>query len=100
VNVYRLVTEGSVEEKILALQEKKIAVSDAIVNTDNSSMCSMGTDRLLDIFAFRTTTGVSGTRDDASVESSFDLDALFDRYSEDYESLSVDKFIKSLSKFE
>lgn len=98
MNVYRLVTEDSIEEKILDLQEKKVAVSDAIVNTDNSSMCSMGTDRLLDIFAFRTSGSQesSGARDDTGIRSSFDLDALFERYSEDYESLSVDRFLKSL----
>jgi TATA-binding protein-associated factor len=50
VKVYRLVTTESIEEKIMALQQVKIAMSNAIVNTDNSTLFSMGTDRLLDLF--------------------------------------------------
>jgi|AntRauTorckE5430_2_1112549.scaffolds.fasta_scaffold01206_2 TATA-binding protein-associated factor len=50
VKVYRLITQESVEEKIMAVQKVKIAMSNAIVNTDNSTLFSMGTDRLLDLF--------------------------------------------------
>lgn len=35
VNVYRLVTKGTVEEKILALQQKKRALFDAVVGENN-----------------------------------------------------------------
>ena len=34
----------------MELQKTKLAMSNAIVNTDNSTMFSMGTDRLLDLF--------------------------------------------------
>lgn len=34
----------------MALQRTKLAMSNAIINTDNSTMFSMGTDRLLDLF--------------------------------------------------
>ncbi len=34
----------------MSLQTAKLAISDAIVNTDNSTMFSMGTDKLLDLF--------------------------------------------------
>ena len=37
VHVYKLVTADSIEEKIMTLHEKKIAMSKAIVNTKNSS---------------------------------------------------------------
>lgn len=50
MKVYRLITSDSVEEKIMALQKAKLIISDAIVNTDNSTMFSMGTDKLLDLF--------------------------------------------------
>ncbi len=50
VKVYRLVTSNSIEEKIMAIQRIKIAMSGALVNTENSAMFSMGTDRLLDLF--------------------------------------------------
>jgi hypothetical protein len=39
----------------MKLQDQKMAMSEAIVNTDNSSMFSMGTDRLLDLFTFQST---------------------------------------------
>jgi Superfamily II DNA/RNA helicases, SNF2 family len=51
VKVYRLITEDSIEEKIMAIQKAKIAMSEAIVNTENSTLYSMGTDRLLDLFS-------------------------------------------------
>ena len=93
VNVYRLVVEDSIEEKIMELQEKKIAMSDSIVNTDNSTMYSMGTDKLLDIFTFRS--GQETSNDSEGKNSNLDLDALVERYSDDYASLQVDEFVQS-----
>jgi len=93
VNVYRLVVKDSIEEKIMKIQEKKIATSDAIVNTDNSTMYSMGTDKLLDIFTFRSSQ--ENCRDSHDENSGFDLDALVERYGDDYASLQVDDFVQS-----
>jgi len=92
VNVYKLVTTDSVEEKIMKLHETKLAMSNAIVNTDNSSMFSMGTDRLLDIFSFRSgkTTGNTLSND---IEHT--LDALVERYEDEYESFSLGDFTLS-----
>ena len=45
VSVYRLVTRGTVEEKILKMQGVKVRVGDEIVSQENSSMWSLGTDR-------------------------------------------------------
>ncbi|GKY99618.1 hypothetical protein MPSEU_000916000 [Mayamaea pseudoterrestris] len=89
LNVYNLVTSDSVEEKIMLLQKKKVAVSEAIVNTENSSLYSMGTDRLLDIFTAR-------TNDAASDGAPIDLDALAENLCEEYESLSVEKFLENV----
>lgn len=85
VHVYRIVTCESIEEQILRLQEKKIAVSNAVVNTENSSMFSMGTDRLLDIVVGR-------DEQDNAAKIEFDLEGLLERCSEDYKSLSVKSF--------
>jgi TATA-binding protein-associated factor len=82
VNIYNLVTQDSIEETIMELQRKKIAVSNAIVNSENSSLYSMGTDRLLDIF---------GNDDDT-----FDVDALVEEYREDYKSFGVQEFLKNI----
>lgn len=87
VNIYRLVAEETIDEKIMDMQKKKVAMSRAVVNTDNSTLYSMGTDRLLDIFT---------PKDSTNEESDFqDLDAIMARYARDYESLSIDEFIRS-----
>lgn len=81
------------------LQEKKIAISNAIVNTDNSTLFSMGTDRLLDIFTCRSS---SHTQTDEKKKEQgsgvCDLDALVERYGDDYGSLSVNDFVKALQQ--
>jgi TATA-binding protein-associated factor len=92
VNVYRLITHGSIEEKILQLQKKKIEISNAIVNTDNSTMHSMGTDRLLDILTFRG----PQTNESLLPEFGFDLEGLVEKCAEDYVNLSVNKFKENL----
>ncbi len=91
VDVYRVIMQDSIEEKILKLQEKKIAVSEAVVNTENSTMFQMGTERLLDIFTLNTT-----THNGCVEQSEFDLDALMENYAEDYVTLSVQNFARSL----
>ena len=94
VNVYRLVTKDSIEEKIMSLQEKKVALSNAIVNTDNSSLFSMGTDRLLDLFTCRS--------DNQEIEGknisdgASNLDALVESYKSEYTALSVNDFLQAL----
>ena len=49
VNVYRLITKGTIEEKIMTTQKAKVRMGDSIVTSDNSSMFAMGTDRILDL---------------------------------------------------
>lgn len=50
VNVYRLVTRGTLEEKIMGLQKFKLNIANTVITQDNSSLQSMGTDQLLDLF--------------------------------------------------
>uniref|UniRef100_W4VRR5 Putative chromatin remodeling complex wstf-iswi small subunit n=1 Tax=Corethrella appendiculata TaxID=1370023 RepID=W4VRR5_9DIPT len=50
VNVYRLITRKSLEEKIMGLQKFKLLTANTIVSDENSSMETMGTDQLLDLF--------------------------------------------------
>lgn len=89
VNIYRLVAFDSIDEKIMDMQRKKIAMSKAVVNTENSTLYSMGTDRLLDIFT------PSSSAEDATPQ---DLDAILSRFAQDYEGLSVDEFIRNFQK--
>ncbi|KUL90479.1 hypothetical protein ZTR_00231 [Talaromyces verruculosus] len=50
VNVYRLITRGTLEEKILSLQRFKIDVASTVVNQQNAGLNTMDTDQLLDLF--------------------------------------------------
>ncbi|XP_038069588.1 TATA-binding protein-associated factor 172-like isoform X2 [Patiria miniata] len=51
VNVYRLITRGTLEEKIMGLQKFKMNIANTVITQDNSSLQSMGTDQLLDLFS-------------------------------------------------
>ena len=51
VNVYRLITRNTVEEKILGLQKFKLKTANSVITRDNSSLSSMATDQLLDLFS-------------------------------------------------
>ncbi|ODV92971.1 hypothetical protein CANCADRAFT_30966 [Tortispora caseinolytica NRRL Y-17796] len=50
VNVYRLITRNTIEEKIMGLQKFKLNIASSVINQQNSGLESMGTDQLLDLF--------------------------------------------------
>lgn len=50
VNVYRLITKDTLEEKIMGLQKFKMNIASTIVNQQNSGLGSMDTTQLLDLF--------------------------------------------------
>lgn len=50
MNVYRLITRGTLEEKIMGLQKFKMSIANTVISQDNASMQSMGTDQLLNLF--------------------------------------------------
>jgi TATA-binding protein-associated factor len=93
VNIYRLITSNTIEEKMMRIQQRKKAVSDAVVNSENSTMYSMGTEKLLDIFTFRGTTSTSDKNGDEDNLLSY-LDEGTNEYAS---SLSVDAFLGALS---
>ncbi|EZA58663.1 TATA-binding protein-associated factor 172 isoform X2 [Ooceraea biroi] len=51
VNVYRLITRSTVEEKIMGLQKFKLLTANTIISTENTSLDTMATDQLLDLFS-------------------------------------------------
>lgn len=53
VNVYRLITRGTLEEKIMGLQKFKMTIANTVISHDNSTLQSMGTDQLLELFILR-----------------------------------------------
>lgn len=48
VNVYRLITRNTVEEKIMGLQKFKLLTANTVISTDNSSLETMGTDQVIE----------------------------------------------------
>ena len=67
VNIYRLVSSGTIEEQILRLQQMKLKVAKAVVNSENSTMYSMGTDRLLDIFTTSSEMGATQLKEEDDI---------------------------------
>lgn len=49
--MYRLLTRGTLEERIMGLQRFKLDIANAVVNTDNASLADMDTGQILDLFA-------------------------------------------------
>ncbi|KAM3606110.1 uncharacterized protein V6R79_010725 [Siganus canaliculatus] len=64
VNVYRLITRGTLEEKIMGLQKFKMSIANTVISQDNASLQSMGTDQLLNLFTLD-----KGEKADKSEES-------------------------------
>lgn len=109
VNVYRLITKDTLEEKIMGLQKFKMDIANTIVNQQNSGLASMDTHQLLDLFdsnededAVKTTTAQHGVEDEisgvvggAGSGAVRELPALWDEreYEEEY---NMEEFIKSL----
>lgn len=48
--MYRLITRGTLEEKIMGLQKFKMNVANTVISQENTSLQSMGTEQLLDLF--------------------------------------------------
>ncbi|KAI8812840.1 SNF2 family N-terminal domain-containing protein [Cladochytrium replicatum] len=51
VNVYRLITRGTLEEKIMGLQKFKLNIASSVINEDNAGLKSMDTGMILDLFS-------------------------------------------------
>ncbi|KAH8359116.1 hypothetical protein KR093_004461, partial [Drosophila rubida] len=50
VNVYRLITRNSLEEKIMSLQKFKILTANTVVTAENASLQTMATPQIFDLF--------------------------------------------------
>jgi len=60
VNVYRLITRGTLEEKILNLQRFKIDVASTVVNQQKAGLGTLDTSEILDLFSLGETTDAPG----------------------------------------
>lgn len=105
VNVYRLITQKSLEEKIMGLQKFKLLTANTVVSDENASMETMGTDQLLDLFSLseqekqkRSAAGGSASGQSGTVKTVIEnLPDLWEdqQYEEEYDLTS---FIKGLKK--
>ncbi|KAF7985005.1 hypothetical protein HWV62_9992 [Athelia sp. TMB] len=104
VNVYRLITKGTLEEKIMGLQRFKLNVANSVVTQQNSGLASMDTDLVLDLFK-RTSEEEDAATKKKAKESSGPLSqknvlqGLEDLPAEEeYEGLDLSSFMGSLRK--
>lgn len=102
VNVYRLITTGTLEEKIMGLQKFKLSIANTVISHENSSLQTMGTDQLIELFTFRS--AGEGNKSNESASSSAKgvksiLESLPDLWDENaYESeYDLSNFISSLT---
>jgi TATA-binding protein-associated factor len=82
VNVYRLITQHTIEERMMSLQSGKLATARAVVGADNTSLWSMDTDTVLSLFgaAVDTTAGSSSASAKQSASRSSDELWALDEY--------------------
>ncbi|KAE8349454.1 hypothetical protein BDV28DRAFT_60894 [Aspergillus coremiiformis] len=73
VNVYRLITRGTLEEKILNLQRFKIDVASTVVNQQNAGLNTMDTDQLLDLFNLGETADTAEKPSDSAAGNEVDM---------------------------
>lgn len=59
VNVYRLITRCTLEEKIMGLQKFKVQTANTVISGENSRLETMGTEQLLDLFSHKATNNSS-----------------------------------------
>ncbi|KAJ1853471.1 TATA-binding protein-associated factor mot1 [Coemansia sp. RSA 1822] len=98
VNVYRLITRNTLEEKIMGLQAFKLHMANTIVNQQNAGLSSMNTDQLLDLFNVAPPADKAKTKSDnvkSQAKAVEGLEELWDasQYEDEY---NLDQFIQSL----
>ena len=50
VTVYRLITKGTIEEKILKLQEEKHDLAESVLSGDSKSLSELTSEELMELF--------------------------------------------------
>ncbi|PVV03975.1 hypothetical protein BB560_001531 [Smittium megazygosporum] len=104
VNVYRLITKDTLEEKVMGLQAFKLNIAQSIVNQQNSGIQTMNTDEILDLFSPPATKASNSLKQsrkestDTKVNASKAIDGLEELWDpRQYESeYNMDAFITSL----
>eukprot|EP00953_Heterococcus_sp_UTEX-ZZ885_P017903 10014-Heterococcus_DN1.PRE.2 len=69
VNVYRLITQHTIEERMMSLQSGKLATARAVVGADNTSLWSMDTDTVLSLFSAAVDATTAGSSNSSAKQS-------------------------------
>ncbi|WWC63144.1 uncharacterized protein I303_105744 [Kwoniella dejecticola CBS 10117] len=100
VNVYRLITRGTLEEKIMGLQRFKLNIASSVVTQQNAGLGSMNTGEVLDLFKVsaegepakpKTSSSTGPTSMSKMLEGLDDLPP-----EEEYAELSLDNFLSKV----
>ncbi|VDO55676.1 unnamed protein product [Schistosoma margrebowiei] len=94
VNVYRLITEDSIEEQIMNLQAFKLHLANTVLTSDNKNLNDMDTEHLFDRLTTTTTNDNQVTKDN---HTNFQFN-LLDDFEAYYETeYNLDTFVARLN---
>jgi len=98
VNVYRMITRATIEEKIMSLQKFKLHTARTVISSDNAGIESMQTEGVLDLFSLDSASPTPSTNPAGSTGVKAVLDNLPELWAEsDYtEEYDMQAFIKSM----
>ncbi|KAL3274370.1 hypothetical protein HHI36_015768 [Cryptolaemus montrouzieri] len=88
VNVYRLITRMTLEEKIMGLQKFKVQTANTVISGENSKLETMGTEQLLDLFSHKPSS--SGDSSNSGSSSSGGVKALLENLPDLWEQKQYD----------
>ena len=80
--MYRLITRNTVEEKILGLQKFKLKTANSVITKDNSSLSSMATDQLFDLFSLEEPEDASNENENKDQKANGGVKAFLDNLPE------------------
>lgn len=80
--MYRLITRNTVEEKILGLQKFKLKTANSVITKDNSSLSSMATDQLFDLFSLEEPEDASNENENKEQKTNGGVKAFLDNLPE------------------
>ncbi|XP_037813785.1 TATA-binding protein-associated factor 172 [Lucilia sericata] len=106
VNVYRLITRKSMEEKIMCLQKFKLLTANTVVSAENASLDTMATGQIFDLFNLneRNKNGNDKTNSNTSSTGQMSMNSIIEnlpelwseqQYDEEYD---MSNFVQALKK--
>ncbi|KAI8129808.1 TATA-binding protein-associated factor 172 [Lucilia cuprina] len=106
VNVYRLITRKSMEEKIMCLQKFKLLTANTVVSAENASLDTMATGQIFDLFNLneRNKNGNDKTNSNSSTAGQMSMNSIIEnlpelwseqQYDEEYD---MSNFVQALKK--